>query len=715
MSIFKTTRNDNSLYERAIADVAVVMQNHKSVITDKALNTSMLGLEDLNDDQLMSVSRPANEIMNSLRTSSLVTLLADQGFNQEQISTGLEHAAYQLMTYNTGSKFYKAALTKVSTTGDTMEIMTNDEDGVGLESFDPITIEDYLPATIVAMAMTRNTKFEDMFFPSQFVPAGSSGYDLVVKMPIIYSTTPRSTNGSKFAIVQNPLVAAVIDPSILEGEQTTLIPYANDADADVTALLVPASQIPTKHVNIGSVAVPTRPIRFSADPDLISLSSHPGLLANSVYDETDQLDPALNIGVVSYMLTIDDGVGGASTKTAFYEYDISSIQMSQLYQNAAGQAQGYHTNVSAPIVLTNKDAPVNGSTLAEINEAIANAYGLTLGQRFTLISTMSLSANANTADSHMQVFANEFKLTELFKQDGTRLDAQSAIASGTTITITPLGWTPKARRTNANMRSNGIIVDMNVAYTYRMYLTLSAPIISQTPVNGDNVITLDGLTATAKLRTSGRCVDELLKLERSLRSVSGLSFAEKLPGERAGVKPTYVKRTINVQNEVSTLSSRENIPALQGALSSAITLTFNQLIKQSNYIPALEANNLSQDAFELLMVTDYGIEPILMTSGDLRTFGENRAYKIAGSSNKHFDGKIYLTLGLKTPGEVAHPLHFGRLLETPSLTYKGDFARNGRTVTEVHTVVRAKPYVFLPVLGVIDVVGMDTLFVTSTD
>lgn len=714
MSIFKTKKTPTRSYEQAIVEVGVVLETVASLTKDKTLMDNMLGLESLSDDQLLTVSRPVNEVINSLRATSLTQLMVENGFTEQQILTGLEHAAYQVLTFNSGKKYYNASENKVTSVGEMMEVVHSTDEGVyGLESFDPISVEKYMPATIVAMAMTRNSKFEELFFPTQFVPAGSSGFDLIVKMPIIYSTTPRSTSGDKFNIVTNPLVAAVMNPSILEGEQTTLVPWADDADAKVVAALVAAAKVPTFNVAVGSIQVPTRPIKFAADVDLISLSGHPGLLANHVYDETDQLDSAMNIGKVYYEVTIDDGVGGAATRSAVYEYDISRAQMSQLNKNPSGQGQDYLTGLDASVLLTNTAVPLSGSTQAEMNTAISTAYALTPGQRFTLISTMVLSATANTNDAHMRTFCNQFKLTELYKQNGDKINAENSIVAGTTITITGLGYFPQTRRTNSNMRSNGIIVDMHVAYTYRYYLTLSAPIISQTPINGDNMITLDGLTATAKLRTSGRCVKEMLKLEQMLKSVTGLTFAEKLPGERAGVTPSYVPRVVDVAQEVATLSSRENIPALQGALVSAISLTFNQMIKQSNYIAALEANGLSSDAFDLILVTDNAINPLLMTAGDLRTFGENRDYKIAASSNNDFHGKIYLALTLKNSGDEMHPLCFGRLLETPSLTYQGNFQRNGRTTTEVHTVVRAKPYVLLPVLGVIEVQNLHSLYVTS--
>lgn len=714
-TIFKKGNNGTlTAYEQAIVEIGSILETKKSLIGDKDLVSGLLGLESVSDSTLSSISRPVNEMMSALRGTSLVTLMQDQGYTDDQISAGLEHATYQALTYTSGKKYYSGAESKPSISGDNVElVMASDADVYGLESFDPVSVVNYVPATIVAMAMTRNSKFEDLFFPSLFVPAGSSGYDLDVKMPIIYSTTLRSTNGDKFNIVQNPLVQAVINPSILEGEQTTLIPYADDSKPSVVAKLVAAADIPTRDIMIGSTPVPMRPIKFAQEVDLMGLSSMPALMNNGVYDESDQLDPAINIGTVYWKLVIDDGTGGAGTVTAYYGTDISRQQMSQLNKNPAGKGQDFLTGLDASLVLDNTMDPLNGNTVDEVNAAIAAAYGLTPGHRFTLVNTMVLSANANTEHGSMRVYANALSMTSLFDEQGQRIDPVASIPVGTSIGLTPLGYFPQARRTNSNMRSNGIIVDMHVSYKYRYYLTLSAPIISQTPLNGDNMITLDGLAATARLRTSGRCVAEMLKLEQTLRSVSGLSFAEKLPGERAGVTPTYVPRTVDVLQEVAVLSSRENIPALQGALVSAISLAYNQMIKQSNYVAALEANNLSADSFRLIMVTDNGIAPLLMTAGDLRTFGEQRDYAIASSSNANFYGKIYLSLALKTESDQMHPLSFGRLLETPSLTYQGNFTRNNRITTEVHTVVRAKPYILLPILGVIDVLNLDKLFVTQ--
>jgi len=129
-------------------------------------------------------------------------------------------------------------------------------------------------------------------------------------------------------------------------------------------------------------------------------------------------------------------------------------------------------------------------------------------------------------------------------------------------------------------------------------------------------------------------------------------------------------------------------------------------------------------AYEIIAVTNVEMAPHFMVDGDPRTFGDSRNFVITQSLNKFFSydktdasgnvsrvAKIYMSFRRSVRSDEMHPLDFGRLLLSPSITYDIAINRNNRTTQEIHTIPRANAYVTLPILMRIDVIGLENLYV----
>ncbi len=702
--------NDNKLLH-AVQDVKAIIDRAGSRYRNPELTHSVISLESIDENNRQEVYTTLESLKGELRKSGLMSMLECK--DEDQIDIALEAAAYTILgSDNVSSYFGKAQFTNVNTSFDGQQgvvVMPNDINGTNysLESFDPATFPIYLAATAVANAqMSVAGGFEEVWFPTQLVSAGESGVDLTINIPKVFQLTRRNTDGTPVDFKKRSIIDTIIDPSILESEATTIVPYVTDATTPT--YLVPNAQVPTTVRVVDGVSVNTRPILLSKTVDLISASNAPGLITVGVLDETDSLDPIMNIGTLFFKLDISDGT---NTYASYLSADISAQPGALLTQVQAGRNQKYQTTCEASLVLSHNLTVLNGDTAANVKATFRTILGLSGTDHFNVVVTTDLSANGDTELGTFIVNANNTKIVKYYNATGVDSPLTPFSAAGVVCTVTPLGYYPLARRTNSALRQNGTIIDANVPFTLRYSIPLSAPIISQTPINTNNIVTLETLGRAGKIRTNGRCVKALEILENNLISETGIPAYSPIAGALY-VKPTYVQKDLDVQTLVTNLNSRDSLFNLRGSLVAAMTNMTNELLIKSGYLAGLEFSEEDIDNFEIIVATDVEIYPHIMMPADIRTLGDQREYKITKSNNKFFTGKIYMSLRRKNRSDKIHPLDFGRLLMTPSLTVEVPISRNGRTTKEVHTIPRTAPYVTLPILGRINVLNLEKLYAT---
>lgn len=710
--------SEKEILNNAVLDVSAIINNGGSTYINKQLANDVIGLESIDSIAFQGVDRTMQQLKGELRSSSLGTVML-AGYSPEQVDHALESAAYTILASDDAVKFYSDAARRPNAIDGLGAVVlpADGDSGYAMESFDPISIPKYLAATAVANAQAAiSGGFEEVWFPQQIVPAGQNGVDVQITIPRVFTTTVRTGDGSTpYNLVKQSLVEAILDPSMLESEATTVVPYA--IDATTPHALVLNSQIPTSNRIIDGITVPTRPILFGAEVDIIQLSNAPGLIKIGAFDETDSLDPIMNIGTIAYKLAITTGATGGSagtTITTYLEADISSQLGTLLTQVQAGQGQEYQTTSTIRLDI-NPDTinPVNGSNAATVRSTLEGILGIQSGTYFNITAKAKLSGNANIETGYFLVNANNATISHLYDANKTEIALTPLSATGVTVAITPLGYLPNVRRTNSNLRQNGTIIDSNTLVTYRFPVNLSAPLISQAPIGAVNNVTLEGLGYAAKIRNNGRAVKALQNAETVLAGSNGIPAQSPIIGAEF-VIPTYRRNEIDVTEMVTTMNSKDSLVNLRGQLLAAMSNMVNEALVASHYLAALEMTSGDIDAFEIIVATSPEIAPHIWESGDIRTFGDNRKYIITKSNNKFFDGKIYISFRRSGRSDEVHPLDFGRMLVTPPITYDVAINRNGRTVNEIHTVPRVNSYVTLPILLRLDVIGLLSLYTSES-
>lgn len=739
-------RNSKKDFKNLVKELDAIIANSGSSIVNENVSKLTLGLESLSDNEFDLYTKSDTELKRLLRNSphfnEQILSKTDDPWLQE---LSLESAAYVLLAGKTGGEYYCKNVSNPDPIGNGIDgrvIMPMDggDTTYNIESFEPASLAKYSASTAAANAQTSIIGgFEDLWFSPYLVPAGQNGVDLTITIPKVHAMTPRTndTTGSApytYQIQKTSIIEAILNPSILESNATAIVPDVSAAPG----WAVPNATITKWTSTVQGQQVTTGPILFNTGLDLIGASNVAAILGpNSVLDETDQLDPVMNVGTVYYKLSVNHGTSGSPLwYNVVLAADISNQPQSLLTQVQQGLPQQYQTTGTFVVQINQNLTPVPSATYNDSASNVAGTLesllGLSAGASFNVLLNLRLSAtgNTDTANFEVDVTSNPFSIVGAYDGNGNALASVSALTSSF-VTLTPLGVYPKARRTNSNLRNNGTIVDSNTPVLYRYAVPLSAPIISQTPIGAATTITLEALAKVAKLRQNGRAVTALQNAETIimnynnlpgdlLSSVTGLPSNIPMAGAQF-VTPSYLYSSIDVGTLVSNLQSKDTIDNIRGALTAAISLMVNELVLTSHYCAALELIGENPTDFEIILATDQQAYPFFMESGDVRSFGDKRSYQTSVSNNQFFTAtgvngpvsKVYFTFKRKTKSDDLHPLDFGRMLQTPSITYDVQINRNARTVNEIHMIPRIAAYVFLPILGRLDIQNLSSSFVSS--
>jgi hypothetical protein len=699
-----------------VADINQIFKNQGNAIKDpEAANGLIIATEEFGDaSHFRSTQTKMDSLIDQFKSSStlmdFVTTRAGTGKDaQGRIQAALEEGAAVMLAYGNGESVIKA-LRKPGLVGDNVIPVMHSGDSTvdfALESFDPLTFEKFIPviATLSMMSMLAG-EFVETWFPQYSIPVGQDGYTYELSIPQIVTADARLIGGAASTVIRTDITKAMLDPTILDKSGTRVVPNASEASA--ASLLAPTGDVPTYTINIGGVDVPTRPIKMGTlVPDIISLGSHPGIIKNGVYDNWDQLDKIMNIGEVFFRVTVKNG---ATTKTAIFKNDVSMQQNALLSQKTMGLTQEYAANCNATLIINSDSVPVSGHPISEINTVLEGIFGTAGGVKNTLVTHTRLSAEGNIDRASFVVNANNTVVSNVINAASGELDL--AVVDGTTlaITVVPLYYLPQVRRTNSNLRDYGVLIDANVSHRFRYPVTCQSPLATKTPLMGIASVNIETLVNIGNIMIKGQCFKKLLDTEEVLKSGNGLPAHSPYAGAYL-VSPTYLYQEINADDITLTMNSVDAVTNLQAAIGVAVSVMGGQLLQKSNYIAGLMSMGLPADDYEFIILTDPRISGLMMTSGDMRYMGNNRAFQIAADPMIAVKNTIWMSIRRKNRnGNEPHCLDFGTRLTAPAIPIEVPMPRNGAITTETQVMIRSNAYVMLPILARIDLVGLDTIF-----
>lgn len=622
------------------------------------------------------------------------------------VQNGLDAAASTMMAAVSPEEYHHAfTANRPAAEGVRIFAGAQDAESFSMEGYSNFQFKDFLGASVVANALAAaSSPLAETFFRTVVLSPSTPGLDIEITEPRIFTKTTRDVKAIPYDIGKQSVVRAVIDHTILENNATQIVPVVRTNAAN-NVMLVPAAEVATKTVTIGGKQVNTRPIVYGKKVDLISISSSDTLIAAEVQDDTDTLDPAVNMGTQFVKIT-----NGA--KSAAFALDISNIRGSLFAQQAEGWTKDMTANFSGKVWLASDGEAVT-KVSSETALAIATVLGVSTSTPWRIELNLDLAGVVNYNESNMIVRFHEASIGNAYTgTDNTLVDPAGTEYTNlkAALKFDGLGYLPNATRSNENMRDLGTLIDVGDVIRARIPVVMQSPLsIVNSTGSSKATSTMDAINMVKRVRNSNMAITELLKFEQQLIATKDMLNGSPAIGSMVGIKPTHIVKSLDVNKQVVIFGSSRSLDELTGAVSAAVAMTANQLLLDSGYLASIEMFTGSTSNFEIIVGTDPLIESLLMKSGDNRTLGNNRNYNISSSQDARMRNKIYISVR-RTDVDGADPHSFGVHPTMPALIHSATVSRSGATNQELQVVPREAFRVTTPMLARIDVTNLEKIF-----
>lgn len=691
--------------QAVVASLKSYIDGAGSKLSSKASLTEMLSGE--NFETGASLKGTFDTVNDAITGSGLVKLLMERHGTEDEshpaVLNALNHAAV-LLASAADTSSYQRAFSASNADNAGVNVISRRVPGIDIsnisgETFEPISLKENLAISVVVSALaTSVNSFEQTFYPTVVLPAGKSGVDIKVRTPYAYQLKGRSGNGSKFDAKKDrkSLVEAYRNNKILHSLANKIIPNGEAANVKV---LVDVADVPNRSETINSVTFNTRPIAMGKTVDLIDLSAVPALIGAGVQNQTDVLDSNLNLGRIFVKLT--DSAG--DPVSSVIDLDVSTLPGANFFPGAEGDVTGQSLTFDGKVQIQHDHTTVKNGLASELTiPGVAGAWTVEL----SLVINGKLDELGNAS-----VYANQVEVTRVLDANGAALGTSEFEAVVEALTSEVIGWFPEGARTNSNLRERGTIIDAGTPVVYRIPVLPGAPLTAITPIGTNGEIDVEDLAKANRVRNSNNAVITTLDFERMISKTRDLPSNTTTVGSAMGIVPTYVRATLDVKNDLQRHSSMNGYADLRIGITNALSLMADQLAVKSGYLSVLELESGSTDNYDVILGSDPHLSSLIMTSGDARALGAAHNFIVSKTHDTEMSGKIYMSFR-RSDVTGPNPLSYGFHAEMPALIYNAQLNISGSTHQELQMIPRSCHAVTCPILGVLTVTNLDSLFST---
>lgn len=543
----------------------------------------------------------------------------------------------------------------------------------------------------------RQDDFGETLFPTITIPADQQGVAITVNMLFVQDNVDRNISGATYELNRKNILRAVADPTVLRKEQTRAVPVYRTQSA---SMFVDAATLATRTLNIDGTDITTSALKVGLEVDLLGVSQSEAMIALGVQNQTDTLEPAVDLEAVYVEVGTD-----------VLKFNLTNLPGANFVPAVQGDYKLSTLNFDTTSLLINKDTlPVNGTALTG---DLADVVTSNLIIRMRMVMT----GQVRTDTSNIIVYGNTFKvyqITDADTGDNISLTDPSVAALVTALNAgTFLGYDIKAYRSNANRRQQGQFVD--VAKKYQRYMVpLRSPITARHPAHIDSTVDasdVQALITTTRIRTSNEAVTailsavDVLKSYVDVRDIRG-EAPDVLGVGRYFVRPAFIYRDFDAEDKIDSVKSHERAADIQAALINEIRDIAYILYRDSEYKAASDAIYGGVGPIpDVIIATDPYTARYLNVTGDLRTLGGEFNFHIVSTLDVRMRGKIVIAFGIfdGDRNSSINPLNNGNLLWAPELVLTANIGRGGQFSRETLVQPRYRFITNLPVLGVIEV------------
>lgn len=700
LSFIKTARSGQTAQDiqsnKLISGLREQVEGGKIVTAQVA--RSMISLESISDTAFHELDNAGGKLQTALE--SISTNLFGQDYKPTHAQRDAAVMAGLMAGDFIGTLKRKHTVDQVS--NESLQVIgsanvsgTLSERSFGLEAYDE---RENRNAVVYSIAYnyqaSRQDEFGETLFPTITLTNENVGFGITVNLMMVYDAIERKISGAVTDFNKKNIIRAVADPTILKKDQTKVVPvWRTESQANFS------TTIPHGAVVLEGESIDTAPLAFGKKIDLLGLSQTDALLSTGVMNQTDSLDPAVNLAAV--YLTLANDVIKVNTKDLAYSNFVASPQ-----DNYRLQALTFRTT---GIILNKDTTNLDGTPLTDL--------ALLASADMVVHLEMVVNGTVNIETGELQVYGNRVAAFKVFDAaTGNELDTTvagnaktvaDAIAAGELDSFDLLAY-----RTNMNRRQLGQLIDVT-KFTQLYNVPLRSPITSMHPINNDgstDASDVQALIATTRIRMSNDAVAALISTMETLSAV----VDGRVPADNGGaltaigryyVVPAYMGDHIDMNTAIDSIKSHERAADIQAVLVNHIRDMAYRLYRDSEYKAAADALSGGISKVPTVIVaTDPVIARYINVEGELRTLSGGFDIRLVSTLDRRVQGKIFVTFGVfdETRNVAPNPLNFGNMVWAPELVLSANISRSG---TSKETVVQPR-YLFvnhLPIGGVITV------------
>lgn len=690
--------------DKALAGIKNMFQERGRSLADPMLVGNVCSMESLEASVAAGVQQNIAQIEDTLK-DIFVNQFGIEDFSEFQLEAAAIVAAASGDLVKYSSEAYKTSdalkvTDAVSITGGVNGDYDYMDAVVSSEAFSEQELRAQLPLSVAYNFLaSRQNEFGEAFFPTQTLTPDQAALLLKVRKYNVFEQVRHSPTGSTTDFKWRNLVEAARDYTILANEATLIVPIVNTAvgpSNNEQYFIAAAYMAGTINKVVDGYTVTTKPLRISTDLDLIGISQHPGLIGQA--DHSDAIDAKVTLEAI--YIAADNGTDPVET----YKFVTSGLPRADFNKTPEGNYREIGLQFATDSIFADFDT----NTIAGANGALFAS--VTAGEKIRL--SVELGGRINTETGRTNVYASGVNAKVL---DANGVEMVDAAIAATTFTV--VGYDVTARRSNANRRSQGLLASPTEEEE-RYVIPLGSPITSTSPVGTNrDAADLQTLVNITRVRNSNNAVTALLNYADTLRAYVANSAANvKAVVQGLGrhlVTPQFAEMSLDLPATINSLTSSERYADVSAAVVNAIRDVASTLVRDSGYLQALDIISGGQEMeYEVVIGTDQRISRFIMVSGDTRTLGNGMDCVIVTTPDLRMDDKIVVSLRRKNV-QGYDPLSFGSMAYIPELASSIQTARNGATYKEATVQPRTLHIPVLPIMGVIDVVGLSDVLVDN--
>lgn len=583
----------------------------------------------------------------------------------------------------------------------TMESM-NLPDVVSERSYATESYDNTDNRTAVAYSITYNLQssrqddFGEALFPTITIPADQAGIVITTNLLCVLDNVDRNVSGQIYDLKRKNVLRAVADPTVLRKEQTRAVPVVR---AQSLAQFVAAGTMAARTVDIDGETITTSALLFGKTIDLLGISQSDSLVASGVQNQTDSLDPTVELQTI--YVSIDGDVFGFKVQNPGGNF----------VPNAQGDFKLLTLNFETTSLLFNNLTNTVAGT-APTGDMLAMRTA-----NYVIRIRAVLNGSVRTDTGNIQVYGNTLEIYEIKDAAGNviALDANAGVIAAVAAVkaATWLGYDALAYRSNSNRRQQGQFVDVSKQYQ-RYLVPLRSPITARHPAHteaGVDASDVSALITTTRIRISNEAVTAILQSADLLSSFIDIrdnvgEGPDVLGVGRHYVRASYIARNWDATTKVDSIKSHERAADIQASLINEVRDITYLLYRDSEFKAASDQLYAGSGPIpKVIIATDPYTARYLSVSGDLRTLGGEFDFQVVSTLDVRFRGKIMIAFGMfdGDRNTTINPLNNGNLLWAPELVLTANISRGGQYSRETLVQPRYRFIQNLPVLGLINV------------